>query len=106
MKGYKAEIGSKEAKSSEYFDDVGNAISWIAESLRFEMTELKQTERIAEIKEIELKVCTGIEGCMNLIPVDERECLKCEKLKGDALIEQEERERNEDIDDSDIWVEV
>ena len=92
MKGYYASIGRNKACSFDYFKDFESALSWVLNSLNFEKTEMKQTEFDMTIKEIEVKVCTGIKGCTHLIDAKDFECLTCESVKYDAWIDTKEQE--------------
>ena len=87
MKGWYCSIGRNRACSFDYFADFDSALKWILNSLEFERTQLNQNEFDITIKEIDVKVCTGIKGCKNLIDSKDEECLSCEKIKADAWLE-------------------
>ena len=96
VKGYYASIGRNKACGFDYFKDFDSALKWILNSLNFERAEFPHlTEFDMTIKEIEVKVCTGIKGCTNLIDAKEFECLSCEGLKADAYLEAKEQKEAE-----------
>lgn len=98
MKGYYASVGRNKACSFDYFKSFDDALKWILNSLNYERTLLNQIEFDMTIKETEVKVCTGIEGCNNLIPIDEMECLSCDDTKHDAWLEmKEQKEAEQDL---------
>ena len=96
MKGFYASIGRNKASSFDYFKDFESALSWVLNSLNYEKTNLPHlTEWDMTIKEIEVKVCTGIKGCSHLIDANDFECLTCESIKDDLRLEAKEQKEAE-----------
>jgi len=82
VKGFRVEFGTDKFKSYSfnYFLTLEESANWIKENI-LNMGLLKLSERDMHIKPSEVKQCKSY--CKNLIPIEENECLRCEKIRFD-----------------------